>query len=119
MKPNQSILYSIVLVALFAGCKPKSPDHLKPEIMTHLLLDLQAAETYSSLLPKEASHPYRAKNIDSLAVYYKTVFAHYHITQQQFDESLTWYSLHPDEMDSVYNRIIPELTRLESAHKIK
>ena len=104
---------------LACACKTKSNNRLPPNTMSHVLLDVQAAETYSSFVRKDSLHPYKTKNTDSLANYYKSVFAHYHITKEQFDESLIWYSLHPDELDSVYNRIVPILTRMQSLDKYK
>jgi len=119
MKPKLFFVPALLFLVSALACKSNSSSHLPPDKMSSVLLDVQAAETYSSFVRKDSLHPYKTKNTDSLANYYKSVFAHYHISKEQFDESLIWYSLHPEELDSVYNRIVPILTRMESLDKYK
>jgi hypothetical protein len=44
-----------------------------------------------------------------LSVYYQEIFAHHNITQEQFIESLAWYKNHPEELDTLYNNLIPKV----------
>ena len=55
-----------------------------------------------------------AKNLDSLSAYYKDIFAHYHVTQAQFTESMDWYKNHPDDLDTMYNEMIPMVTGMQA-----
>jgi len=78
------------------------------------LQDVNLAEAYSTLV-KDSVYKGTGKNLDSLAQYYKDIFSHYKITQHQFDESMQWYKRHPDELDTVYSKILPVVTRWQDA----
>ncbi len=94
------LLFTVVLF-LVAGCKEKGGGHLPRKVMKEVLLDISLAEGYS-IMVKDSLHPAGSKNYDSLAVFYKDIFAHHNITQQQFEESLDWYKENTSELDSVY-----------------
>ena len=53
------------------------------------------------------------KNTDSLAGFYITIFKHYNITAEEFAASLEWYKAHPEELDSMYNKMLPVATRMQ------
>ena len=53
------------------------------------------------------------KNTDSLAGFYITIFKHYNITPEEFATSLEWYKAHPEELDSMYNKMLPVATRMQ------
>jgi hypothetical protein len=101
---------------LFVSCKNKkkdSGDHLPPKLMQQVLLDINLAEAYSNMV-KDSTHKGNTKNLDSLAVYYRDIFAHHKITQQQFDNSMNWYKLHPDDLDTLYSNILPIVNRWQN-----
>ena len=101
---------------LCVSCKNKSnnnDDHLSPKVMQQVLKDIGMAEAYSTIV-KDSLHPGGSKNIDSLTGYYKDILAHYHITEDQFSESLDWYKNHATEMDTIYNDLIPIITKLQT-----
>ena len=81
--------------------------------MEKVLLDVNLAESYSAMA-KDSLHKLGTKNPDSLIVYYKTVFDHYKITPDQFSGSLSWYKAHPDLLDTMYNNIIPVVTKWQT-----
>lgn len=85
-------------------------DHVSPVKMGRILTDIHYAEAYSTMV-KDSLHKGNSKNIDSLAYFYKSIFAHYHITQQQFDENVEWYRQHPDQLDTAYARVITEIEK--------
>jgi hypothetical protein len=103
----------IFVIIILASCSHSSNYHLPQHEMTNMLTDLQAAEVYSTIVKKDSLERGFTKNMDSLAVFYKEIFVHYKVTQQQFDESLEWYKMHPDEMDTIYAKILPELTKYD------
>lgn len=86
--------------------------------MEKLLLDLNLAESYCVMV-KDSMHHGGTKNLDSLAVYYKTIFAHYNITDEQFTENLEWYKNHPADLDSIYNAQLISLPKIQAAYKVK
>ena len=111
-----TIFILLAAAAIMQSCRNKSNfsgDHLSPKVMQKVLLDITLAESYS-ITVKDSLHRAGQKNMDSLAVYYKDIFAHYKITEQQFTQSLTWYKNHPDDLDTVYNNIIPIVARWQT-----
>jgi uncharacterized membrane protein len=106
-------------VFFFTSCKNKNGNsssttggHLSQKEMEKVLLDVHLAEAYSAMLKDSADHK-SSKNVDSLSHFYKEIFARHHITQEEFDKSMAYYKQHTDELDSVYNTMLPELTKLE------
>ncbi|MBA3829387.1 MAG: DUF4296 domain-containing protein [Taibaiella sp.] len=114
-----ALFIAFLLVA--CSCKQKqADDHISSPLMTKILFDIQVAETYSTMLRKDSiptNTPIR--NTDSLAHYYKTILAHYKITEKVFDNSLLWYRAHPEQLDSVYTHMLPMLANLESRYNVK
>ncbi len=94
-------LIMFILLFFAPGCKEQGGSHLPRKVMKEVLLDISLAEGYS-IMVKDSLHPAGSKNYDSLAVFYKDIFAHHNITQQQFEESLDWYKENTSELDSVY-----------------
>jgi hypothetical protein len=110
------IVPALVLLLLLFSCKEKNEgEHLPPELMQKVLLDVNIAETYSTMV-KDSLYKNGAKNLDSLASYYKQIFAHHHITQQQFNKSLDYYKAHIDEFDTLYNKMQPIIERMQTAN---
>jgi hypothetical protein len=66
-------------------------------------------------MAKDSTKRLGMKNFDSLAVYYRTIFDHYHITAAQFESSLEWYKKNPDKLDTVYTAMIDKVTKLKGA----
>jgi hypothetical protein len=98
---------------LLLACKSKKQgDHISPAVMSKVLVDIHIAEAYSTMV-KDSLHKGNSKNMDSLAYYYKNIFAHYRITQDQFDKTIEWYRQNPEEFDSAYANVIPALTKMQ------
>ena len=117
----RSFLILLSVITILFSCKNNadfSGDHLSPKVMQKVLLDINVAESYS-INVKDSLHKGGTKNMDSLAVYYGAIFAHYKITQEQFSQSLNWYKDHPDEMDTLYNNMIPIVTGWQSQNMKK
>jgi len=111
MRKYIPIIFTILFVA---GCKPNmGSDLLPPAVMMKMLTDIQLAETYSGQVKGDPRQRAFAKNTDSLALYYKEIFAHYKVSQQQFDDNIQWYKAHPEDLDSIYVKMIPELSKYD------
>lgn len=102
----------ILIVGIMSSCAEKEQPALPREKMTEVLTDIYLAEVYSSIV-SDSTGLSANKNMDSLAVYYKSVLSHHGITLDQFSSSLRWYSGHPAEMDSVYINVLNELSTME------
>ncbi len=115
-------IIALISVLLLPSCKNGfkngSTDHLPPVVMEKLLMDINLAESYCVMV-KDSMHHGGTKNLDSLAVYYKTIFAHYNITEAQFTENLDWYKNHPADLDSIYNAQLVNLPKIQAAFKVK
>ena len=115
------LVLSVIVAGSVFGCsrKPGAGDaHLPQKLMQKVLLDMTLAEGYSTML-KDSLHKAGTKNYDSLAVFYKDIFAHHKISQEQFTESLDWYKGHPEEMDSAYNVMMTKITRMQTKLPVK
>lgn len=117
---NPAIIRSTVVAItcmLSLSCKmgDKDESHLPPKVMAQVVKDISLAEAYSTFA-KDSLHRGGPKDLDSLAFYYKEIFAHYNITAEQFQQSLDWYKGHATEMDSMYSGIMPIITKMQSAY---
>jgi hypothetical protein len=101
---------------LLLSCKTDKKEHMPPQKMKALLTDIHLAEAYSLMLKKNTLSQASGKDIDSLSVYYATIFKHHGVSIRSFDESLDWYKDHPEELDSVYQNMIPEITKLQAKY---
>lgn len=108
-------LFPIAVCLLPVSCKEVAgKKHLPIEQMQKIMLDINLAEAYSAMA-KDSLHQKGTKNGDSLAAYYKVVFSHHGITQEQFRSSLAWYKSHPEDMDTLFNNMIPVVERWQGA----
>lgn len=78
-----------------------------------MLIDLYYAESYSAMVD-DSAHQFRAKNLDSLAHYYKEIQAHYNVSDTAFIKSIDWYKNHPEQMDSAYAKMIVHVSEVET-----
>ncbi len=104
-------LVAALLIFSTISCKKESP-HLPPEQMVPVLADLHLADVYSGLL-HTPGQPAQGKNMDSLALWTKSIFAAHHITREEFTASMNWYRDRPEELDSLYAKVIPYLSAMQ------
>jgi uncharacterized protein YcaQ len=106
-------LLALVLCSSLISCKDfsKKEDILPKETMEKILLDINLAESYSTMV-RDSAHKLGNKHPDSLATYYRDIFAHHKVTREQFEKSLAWYKKNPDDMDTLINEIIPVVTQM-------
>ena len=102
-------------ILLITGCKSKIKP-IPPREMEHVLLDINIAETYSSII-KDSLHKDMSKNMDSLAEYYHIILNHYRITPQQLEENLAFYKANPEALDSACGRAL--LREIAIQNKLK
>ncbi|MEI8280759.1 MAG: DUF4296 domain-containing protein [Bacteroidota bacterium] len=105
------ILLLLVVLSTTACKHKKETPPIAPALMQQMIRDIHLAEAYCMSIP-DSTHS--GKNKDSLARFYKEIFAHYKISEQDFDKGLEWYRLHPDDFDSVYGRVITDLGKIEA-----
>lgn len=112
-------IFLLLLSALIVvSCSETDMPHFPPGKMQAILQDLHLAEAYSTVIGQDSLHRGSERNLDSLAVYYQTIFKHYHTGNEEFQQSLLWYKQHPEGLDSIYVRMIDSLTELENKFQI-
>ena len=99
-------------ILLMASCEEEETPHMPREQMVQLITDLHTAEVYSTMV-NDSTHKTVNKNYDSLAFYYKSILNHHNITMEELKENLLWYSKNPAEFDSVYVKVLDEISTLE------
>lgn len=109
-------LIGYVLTGLFVlhslSCR-REPEPLSIDKMSHVLLEMHVAESYSQYAPKDSSRQ-QLKNQDSLARYYALILKENKITEQDFKRSMAWYKKQPELLDSIYQQILADLSVWQS-----
>jgi hypothetical protein len=107
-----------ILLTLVACNDADKQPHLSKEKMRAILLDINIAESYSSMV-RDTINRIGAKNPDSLAAFYKAIFDHHKISREEYETSLAWYKSNPAEMDSLFSSLIPVATAWQDSIKNK
>lgn len=105
------------VVFLFSCEEVGDSYHLSRSEMQNLLEDIHLAESYSIQVDKDSLPNNKERNYDSLAAYYSIILKHYNITLEQFEKNLQWYKSNPDQLDSVYAKMIEHVQQLDSLYK--
>lgn len=105
-------LLAFLLILLTFSCKEKEQPHLSREKMARVLEDLHMAEVYSTMV-NDSAHTITNKNLDSLAVYYRTILKHHGISMEQLRTSIDWYETHSKDLDTIYTDIQNRMSTLE------
>jgi len=108
-------LLLLVLLMLFWSCKQDKPT-IDAKKMKLILTDLHYAEAYSMNLNKDTSSVETKRNMDSLSVYYRSILKHHKVSLKEFESSFNWYAHHPDELDSIYMKMLPDMTTQEGIY---
>lgn len=111
---TRTILAALLFVVLVASCSEKELPHLSRDTMAKVLADIHLSEVYGTMV-NDSLHKSVNRNMDSIAVYYKSILAHHNVTMEEFKSSIDWYSDHPSDFDSVYIEVQNQLIQLESA----
>lgn len=111
--------FAIIFCFILISCSSKDGSNVIPsEKMEQILIDMHYADTYSAMAI-DTLHAIGSKNNDSLAIFYKSILEHHKVSFEEFNESIKWYKLNPEQLDSVYAAMIPQLSKMESANPIK
>ena len=104
----------ILLLCCICSCNsPKPKDILPSATMQKMLMDLHYAEVYCTMV-NDSLHQMRNKNQDSLALYYKSIQAHYGLSDEAFIKTMDWYKHNPETLDSIYSQMITNGSIIEA-----
>jgi hypothetical protein len=116
---RNSSLRLLVLLSVFAGLvscggesKETPPSYvLNEDSFASLLVDFSLAESATSINIKNV----KGNKLDS--VYAFDPLKEHNISPAQYDSTLRFYTLHPEQYKSVYEKVLSRLSTLESARK--
>ncbi|MCB9364685.1 MAG: DUF4296 domain-containing protein [Flavobacteriales bacterium] len=106
MVKNRITISFLILFLIGFGCKdktPLNPDILPKETMVSIIVDIELVQAAFKIENKEKKF-----NIDNVS---NIIFKDNHTTKKQFDESMVYYSKHPQEVESIYNDVISTLSQ--------
>lgn len=95
---------------LLTGCRERTPKDVTPErAMEEVLYDYHLAQAMADTYEGPDSTSYRKR------LYISAVFSKHHISQQQFDHSMEWYTRHSERLFTIYQRINKRFAENSSA----
>ncbi|MFD2581022.1 DUF4296 domain-containing protein [Pedobacter vanadiisoli] len=107
------LLWGLMTVILWCGCKPSIPDDIiKPDKMEKILYDIHIVDGYVANIYMVDS----AKKV--AAAYYKGIYKKFGIDSAQYNKSLLWYNTNPKELETIYKNIQKSLTKQKKAVEI-
>lgn len=106
----QNCLALILLVVCLSACKSDVPeDVLDKQMMERVLYDYHVAQNLGG--NKSAEQVTHQTDISYNENYYlKSVLEKYHLSQEDFDRSLAWYSRHSEELFDIYKHLNERLS---------
>ena len=113
MKTFLSLLLGVFLLTACEADEDKAP--VAKDKMQLILTDINYAEVYSTMV-NDSLQQVMNKNRDSLAMFYKDILTHHGLTMDELIESFTWYQKHPQELEKVYQDMIPDITTQQDLH---
>lgn len=113
MKKIKILINIFVLTALLFSCNevPSHPpeDVLTKEKIVMVMTDIHLLEAYLSTNSLTDNAPL---NMSSAAI--DSIYKKHSITKSEYNKSIEYYSQHPAEMKEVYDKVLIELTRIQT-----
>jgi hypothetical protein len=105
-------LLFIIIILSFCGCTrlmSDKPEGLIPqEKMIPILVDLHIADALA-----EQKNGTQNLNLPLTNALYTRIYHNYGISADQYKSSYKYYESHPDQMDTMYTKVITELSKKE------
>lgn len=99
------IYFSAVLLLL--SCSSKSKGVLSEKKMTNVLYEMYLADACNSIQGS-------ISNVDSAKRQsYRYILHKYDVSVADFDSSMVWYSIHPEEQEQLYEKVTLKLQKLQ------
>lgn len=103
-KKVKYLFFFVIFTGLFACSRPD--DVLSSGDMEDLLVDMHMLD--GTLAAKSGTYTEREK-----VYYYNALLLKYHITKEQFDSSLVYYTKNPKAFDRIYSHILQRLKKID------
>ena len=109
----------IILVALFFLSCGSSQEELPqgiltPEELAPILTDVEITQGYLRLKSSIDDSLFRSKAFQEN--HYQHIFEKHHITEEQFNNNIAYYSMFPEEMEKIYNDVIIAISQEQASH---
>lgn len=106
----------LLSVFLISACKKKAekPDFINQENFINMLIDIHITDASMS-----ENNIYRSGNNYRPSYYYNSIYSKYNLDKQKFDSVIGYYTANLDEFETVYEKVIDSLNRLETKLKIE
>lgn len=115
---GKRVLISLVTLCISAGCGSSEQPPIEPEKMQAILVDVHLAEARNQQTGKDSTSNPLPKDLKDLAASYNVIYKHHGIDEAEFEKSMKWYRYHPDQLDSVYAKVLSDLSEMEAkAHE--
>lgn len=102
----KKVCWAVLLAVVFAGCKPKIPDHIiQPQKIRAVLYDMHIIDGYITGIP----NPDSAKKVS--AAYYKGCYKKFGIDSASYARSMNYYFDHPESLSSIYKDVTERLKK--------
>lgn len=100
---HRIVIALLALPLLLGGCMVEVPSHIiQPDNMEDLLYDYHLMQAMAGELNSSQNHKRK--------LYEQYVFDKHHVTEADFDTSLTWYMRHTSELEEIYKRLNKRFT---------
>lgn len=103
--------YLFVLICLLFACatpEEKIPENILSETKFELLLkEIHLTEATFELYKTKGMG--KAKN--ELANSYQNIYSEYAISEEDFKTTLEYYSVNPEKLEKIYDKVLVELTK--------
>ncbi len=97
-KEIKHIVWCLIAMVWMSACTVEIPSHvIQPQEMENLLYDYHLMQAMAGDL--KSSEGYKRKQ------YEQYVFDKHHVTEAEFDTSLTWYMRHTKELEAIYKNL--------------
>lgn len=114
MRGLSSIISLGFLMGLLNSCQMGDEPPIAVDKMQQILRDIHLSEAENQQTGRDSANNPLPRNKQDLAESYATVYDHYNISKEDFNNSMDWYRKHPALLDSIYTRLIPEMSVLQA-----
>lgn len=112
----KKILSAIFISLLLVSCYRSAPEPsfnmsmvLPADSMVNLLTDLHLADGILNTIKDK-----KITNKKLSTAYYKAILEKYSINDAKFEESMRYYSFHSEDLNTIYEKVIINLSKMES-----
>ena len=108
----------ILFILSFLSCG-SAQNELPEGILSHeelvpILTDIEIAQGYLRIKSSIDDSLFRSKAFQEN--HYQHVFEKHHITEEQFNNNIAYYSMCPKEMEKIYNDVIIAISQEQAKH---